>query len=569
MRHSEMNEYFLYECLCSLERVASDYEEGRRLCPEIRRMAETISSQLYTVAVIGEFKRGKSSLINALLGTNILPTDILPATATVTRVVYGTQTRIEVLFVDGRRQEQSIDQLEHFATKLSSDGREIARSIREVVVSVPSVLCKNHIQILDTPGLNDAESMTEITMGVLQDVDAALMVISAHEPFSMTEQELVLELIAQSGIRHIVFVASYLDTFRTEAEKDRIMAFMRGRIQSDLLQRAEEKFGGNEALLKKARAILSEPDLFGVSSTQAVKGFITDNADLVNESRFPQFKEALFSILTAAQTDDLPAKTLDMTEKLIQALPIWKAAEDRSIQTERQRLAALREYREASRKNLFVYFGGMDQELQRARFHPSAGLDVPQLETAASRCFIKALSALTTADNTTEAISAAVYSAAEEAEALLQSTGESLRNAVVLQMKEVEERFARLREAAGFPPEAKPPEREERLKMSFPRFQIDRVALLPDGDLVGLNVIPTIRGELDAAIKRCNTAALSFVGTWRAGLMHQNDADLAALSPSALAHQESELNARAAVISYNYPRHLQQALDIREHLRAE
>lgn len=566
MKHSQINEYFLYECLCSLESISSDYTEGKQLCPEIRRTAEAISGQLYTVAVIGEFKRGKSSLINALLGSNILPTDILPATATVTRVVYSTQTKIEVVFVDGHRQEQSIDQLERFATKLSSNGREIARSIREVVVSVPSVLCKNHIQILDTPGLNDSESMTEITMGVLHDVDAALMVISAHEPFSMTEQELVLELIAQSGIRHIVFVASYLDTFQTEAEKDHMISFIRRRIQMDLMRRAEERFGENDALLKKACAILSEPDLFGVSSTQALKGFITDDADLLDESRFPQFKEALFAILTAAQTDSLPAKAFEMTEKVIQALPFWKDAEERSIHEERQRLAVLRRYKEDSRQHLFAYFGSMDQELKRAQFCPNAGLDSSQLETALSRFFIKALSALTTADNTTEAISTAVLNAAEEAEAMLRHTGETIHTTVVFQMRAVEEKFTKLREAAGLPPDAKP---ADQAAVPFPSFQLNREALLPVGDLAGLNVMPIIRRELNAAIKRYNVAVLSFIGSWRVGLMRQNNNDLAALSPSELDRQESELNMHAAAISYNYFKHLQQALDIREHLHTK
>ena len=203
-----MNEYALYNALCMVEEVARQYEEGQKSCPSIRMQADMIASCLYRVAVIGEFKRGKSSLVNALIGTSILPTDILPLTAAITRLTYGVDRKIVVRFKDGASEEKTVDELLQYATKFDERKAKIAASVQEVVVQYPSVLCKNHIEIIDTPGLNDNESMSEVTLSVLGDIDAAIVVINATLPISMTEQRLVCDLIRREGIRHIVFVAS-------------------------------------------------------------------------------------------------------------------------------------------------------------------------------------------------------------------------------------------------------------------------------------------------------------------------------------------------------------------------
>ena len=76
-----MNDFYIFEKLLSLEKIAIQYPDGADYSKRIRQCADKITSQHYCVAVIGEFKRGKSSLINALLGAEILPTSVLPMTA--------------------------------------------------------------------------------------------------------------------------------------------------------------------------------------------------------------------------------------------------------------------------------------------------------------------------------------------------------------------------------------------------------------------------------------------------------------------------------------------------------
>lgn len=95
-----MNDFFLYEQLCALEGIGKQYPQGHEYAKKVRAIADQLASQTYRVAVIGEFKRGKSSLINALLRSSILPTDILPITAAINRVVYGEKARIQIDKID-------------------------------------------------------------------------------------------------------------------------------------------------------------------------------------------------------------------------------------------------------------------------------------------------------------------------------------------------------------------------------------------------------------------------------------------------------------------------------------
>jgi len=71
---------------------------------EARRARRLLGEGRFNVAVLGQFKRGKSTLINALLGRSLLPTDVAPLTSTITIVEHGKEETARVLYADGRRE---------------------------------------------------------------------------------------------------------------------------------------------------------------------------------------------------------------------------------------------------------------------------------------------------------------------------------------------------------------------------------------------------------------------------------------------------------------------------------
>ena len=99
----------------------------------IREIIDKTAGEHFAVAIVGEFKRGKSTLINALLGQPILPADVLPATATLNRVTYSTEPYVMVEYKDGTEERVDIDRLAEYVTKLSSSRKRRQRpSVRRL-----------------------------------------------------------------------------------------------------------------------------------------------------------------------------------------------------------------------------------------------------------------------------------------------------------------------------------------------------------------------------------------------------------------------------------------------------
>lgn len=266
---------------------------------QISKMIDTLKTRTFRVAVVGEFKRGKSSLINALLGSVILPADVTPATATINRITYGTDPSITVCYHDGTAENIDIKSLPDYVTMLTPEGLQRASKIREAIVYYPTSFCQNHIELIDTPGLCDNEQMTRVTLKLLASVDAAIVVISALAPFSETEARFVADLIVSEKIRNLVFAVTYIDEV-DEDRQDELIAAIHRRIQENVIQLLE-KDPELSAGVQTAREVLQDTRIFGVSSKLALKAFISNNGRMLKESRFESFKAELYKLLTSRQ----------------------------------------------------------------------------------------------------------------------------------------------------------------------------------------------------------------------------------------------------------------------------
>ncbi len=152
------------------------------------------------VVVLGEFKRGKSSLVNALVEHAVLPTDVLPLTSAITVVCYGARPRLVVGFADGEEQERPFSELTALVTE-SADrlGRD---DVISVAVEIPDGLLARGIQIVDTPGIGSIHAHnTATTERFLGRVDIALCVLAADQPLNAPERELIAAVADGGGRR--------------------------------------------------------------------------------------------------------------------------------------------------------------------------------------------------------------------------------------------------------------------------------------------------------------------------------------------------------------------------------
>jgi small GTP-binding protein len=149
-----------------------------------------LAADRFNLAVLGEFKRGKSTLVNALLGRDLLPTGVVPLTSVITAIAAGPRDRLVVHYVDGRALEQPIAALPQFVTEARNPHNGLGVSFARV--EVQHDLLRAGLELVDTPGIGSIHSHnTEVARDFLPRVDAALCVLDAGQPLSAAEREML------------------------------------------------------------------------------------------------------------------------------------------------------------------------------------------------------------------------------------------------------------------------------------------------------------------------------------------------------------------------------------------
>lgn len=217
----------------------------------------------FNVAVLGEFKRGKSSLINALLGVAVLPTGVLPLTSVVTRLRWGEVPGAVIRFKDGTTRSVPPDQLVEFVTESGNPRNQLQVTAAEVAVS--SDLLRGGVVLLDTPGVGSIfEHNTDTTLRLLSDVDAAIFVTAADPPISGHERSFLT--LVKEHAHKTFFVLNKIDVLEI-AELDEIRSFTHSVIRDAVDQ-------GVETFPVSARRALQEGDAGLEALAHALRAFI-------------------------------------------------------------------------------------------------------------------------------------------------------------------------------------------------------------------------------------------------------------------------------------------------------
>ena len=263
----------------------------------IRETLEKTAEEHFEVAIVGEFKRGKSTLINAMLGQEVLPADVLPATATLNRVTYSEEPYVQVEYKNGKSERVDINKLEDYVTKLTAESEERAETVKEATVYYDTEFCKNNVDIIDTPGLNDDDQMTNVTLSILPKIDAAVFVISANSPFSQFEKEFLEKKMLTSDVGRIIFVVNCFGTF-SQADENKIVETVRGRIGKYVMEKAKKVMGEDSREFAVYKRKIGTPRVIGVYAKQALNAKETGDKEALEKSNFPEFEKALETMLT-------------------------------------------------------------------------------------------------------------------------------------------------------------------------------------------------------------------------------------------------------------------------------
>jgi GTP-binding protein EngB required for normal cell division len=311
----------------SLRRLVDLAEElgSERVQEEATALAQRTAEGRFYVACVGQFKRGKSTLLNALLGDRLLPTGVLPLTTVPTIVRYGSSRRARVRFEGGTWTDIAPEDLAQYVSE------ELNPENRKGVVGVeafsPSPLLAQGMCFVDTPGLGSVfAGNTAATHAFVPHIDAAIIVVGADPPIAGEELTLVGEIGKQ--VADLVIVMNKAD--RTSDEERHIAKSFTSKMLEKQLRRpighiyevsAEERLRNEGPGRDWERLIAALEKLIGESGRDLVRA--------AGQRGFRRLSEELFTI-TSEEREAL-VRPLEESELRIRNLRQTISEAERSL----------------------------------------------------------------------------------------------------------------------------------------------------------------------------------------------------------------------------------------------
>jgi hypothetical protein len=252
-----------------------DEEAGRQARQLLSRLAE----DRFQLAVVGQFSRGKSTLMNAILGGAYLPMGALPMTSVITTVRYGSRPRVLV-----RRQrgglpiEAPLAEMARFVAQPSAERSEL--QVASVDVEVPAEVLRLGFEFVDTPGIGSAiEVNTATTERFLPQADAVIFVTGFDSPLTQAEAGFLAAAGRHAGKLFLVINKRDLVSARGAGE---VLDFVGSRLRDD----------GQPG----------DPRVFGLSALEALEATLQADGERLSGSGILPLQAALTEFLTAEKS---------------------------------------------------------------------------------------------------------------------------------------------------------------------------------------------------------------------------------------------------------------------------
>ncbi len=261
---------------------------------QCRSLLVRLAEDRFNLAVVGQFKRGKSSLMNAVIGRDLLPTGLLPLTSAITTLGYGPQERVLL-----KRKGWSLDQeipltdLAGYVTEQGNPGN--GKGILEARVELAVPFLRRGLHFIDTPGIGSArQENTATTYAFLPETDAVIFVTSVEAPLSQAEESFLQDI--RQHVRKLFIVVNKMDLL-TQEEHDQVLDYIRTGITK----------------------IIGTTDfrIYPLSARQGLQAKLEGNGEGVLQSGLADFEAALASFLAEEKSQVFLVSILDRAERLL------------------------------------------------------------------------------------------------------------------------------------------------------------------------------------------------------------------------------------------------------------
>jgi predicted GTPase len=295
LRDYEGHKFAVADILRQMAPEAPDKQQWRdRATPLFTRLAE----DRFNLVLVGRFSRGKSSLVNAILGTDSLPTGIVPLTSVITSVSYGSVERVMLRFARSLLDHQvPLSALRSYVTQQENPGN--VKGIKEAEVQLPAGFLRRGFHFIDTPGLGSAiEENTRTTESYLPEADAFLLVTSFDSPLS-ADEILFFRAVASSPRR--VFVVLNKQDTASEQQRVEAVEFVRQRLDAMYSQ--------------------DSPKIFAISALQALQAKQANDLQRLEESGIVSLERELVAFLLTEKRSQFLLRMCDRLVELVRVLP--------------------------------------------------------------------------------------------------------------------------------------------------------------------------------------------------------------------------------------------------------
>jgi GTP-binding protein EngB required for normal cell division len=258
-----------------------DQQAERECHASLRALLTKLAEDRFVLAVIGQFSRGKSSPMNALMGIDRLPVGILPLTSVVTKVSYGNPERVLIEYPNSSlKGEIPVDKLAEYVTENGNPGNR--RQIAAAEVQLPSEFLRRGIYFVDTPGIGSAiRANTETTKQFLPHADAVVLVMAFDSPLGGEEIRFIQDV--KEHVRKVFLAVNKLDLV-DEQERDRVLAFIRASLRDEIG--------------------LQDPRLFAVSASEGLRAKLAGSTEALSASGIAALETALVQFLTEEKVSE-------------------------------------------------------------------------------------------------------------------------------------------------------------------------------------------------------------------------------------------------------------------------
>ncbi len=285
----------------------------------VRQLLSRLETQTFNLVVFGEFKRGKTTFINALLGLDLLPAAVVPLTSVVTILHHGSSLRTEVEFSDGRTEEIDPERLADYVTERGNP--ENTRGVKLARVAVPCALLENGMQLVDTPGVGSVyDHNTEAARDFLPQVDGAILIVAADPPISRGECEFLMEM--RPHVARLFVVQNKIDLL-SPSEAAESLAF----TEQTLCEILSDE----------------EIEVFALSAREALEAQLEYDEQRFTDSGMPRFIEELERFQQEEQQETLVLSlvraALEVAEDEALGLDLERQAMRMSVEEIERRLA--------------------------------------------------------------------------------------------------------------------------------------------------------------------------------------------------------------------------------------